>query len=109
MENYHVYCTNCKYFELLENTPSCVYMAKCEIRNPEDSMPYKYRPQFESSYKLNRKQIYVSGLIMEIFNLRKVLIAMDNGEIEHDYKTISKMDALNFELDKVKSLNDLCI
>ena len=54
----YVYCTNCKYFELLNNkTPFCTNIDKCNIYHPEDSFPYKDRPCYEPNYELNRREV----------------------------------------------------
>lgn len=43
-----VCCTDCKHFGIREDeTPFCINEYKCELRNPEDSFPFKYRPYWE--------------------------------------------------------------
>ncbi len=57
MGNQHVYCTNCKHFEIVdkyqkddEGMAYCKYDAKglCDVRNFEDSRPLPERPCYES-------------------------------------------------------------
>jgi hypothetical protein len=45
----HVYCTNCKHFRLDdEEIPYCPYEEKeCDIRDCEDSRPFRERPMYE--------------------------------------------------------------
>ena len=44
----HVYCTNCKWFRIDdEDIPYCPFEDICDIGNCEDSMAYKYRPNYE--------------------------------------------------------------
>ena len=47
--NSYVYCTDCKHFRLDdEEIPYCPYEEKeCDIRDCEDSRPFKERPMYE--------------------------------------------------------------
>ena len=43
----HVYCTHCRYFQLdRDMTPFCEYQNYCDLRDPEDSAPLKFRPWY---------------------------------------------------------------
>ena len=50
-EDTHVYCTRCKWLEISEIDNEyfihCPFENDCDVDNCEDSMPYKYRPNYE--------------------------------------------------------------
>jgi hypothetical protein len=47
-EDEHVYCTDCLYFRLDdESKPYCMYENKCNINDCEDSKSFKERPCYE--------------------------------------------------------------
>lgn len=47
-EDTHVYCTHCKWFRIDdEDIPYCPFEDTCDIGDCEDSMAYKYRPNYE--------------------------------------------------------------
>lgn len=50
-ENYpddvRVYCTDCKHFNIEEETPTCKYELSCDIYDCEDSVPFSERPYYE--------------------------------------------------------------
>ena len=51
-----VYCTDCKYFLIKNETPHCKFEGICNVLDCEDSKYIKDRPHF----KENPKLIYVS-------------------------------------------------
>ena len=49
-ENTHVYCTNCEYFRLDdESKPYCPFEGECDIWDCNDSKPFIQRPKYEES------------------------------------------------------------
>ena len=61
-EDAHVYCTKCKWFRIDdEDIPYCPFENTCDIGNCEDSMAYKYRPNYEE-----RKWIIMRKIIHKL-------------------------------------------
>lgn len=47
-EDTNVYCTNCIHFRLCDKgIPYCYHEETCNIKNCEDSMPFRERPNYE--------------------------------------------------------------
>lgn len=45
----HVYCTHCNNFRLCdEGIPYCPFEDKCDIKDCEDSRPFRERPMYEN-------------------------------------------------------------
>ena len=50
MSDKHVYCTNCSYFRLCdESKPYCIFENKCDINDYGDSKPISERPYYDSN------------------------------------------------------------
>ena len=105
-KNEYVYCTNCKYFESLNNkTPFCINIDKCNISNPEDSLQYKDRPYYKPNYQLNKKAIYVSGILSHMREVDDMISAMEYGRINYNHNLYAEKDALKFELNKIRRMD----
>lgn len=105
-KNEYVYCTNCKHFELLDNkTPFCINIDKCNISNPEDSLQYKDRPYYKPNYQLNKKAVYVSGILSHMREVDDMISAMEYGRVNYNHNLYAEKDALKFELNKIRRMD----
>ena len=67
-EDTHVYCTKCKWFRIDdEDIPYCPFENTCDIGNCEDSMAYKYRPNYEERKWIMVMKDYAHEVLTEIF------------------------------------------
>lgn len=47
-KNTHVYCTNCLWFKIINETPECKYSSECDFWDFEDSRPFSERPRYKA-------------------------------------------------------------
>lgn len=109
-KNEYVYCTNCKYGAelikaIINDTDISKQCESCYSYNPEDGVRYKDRPCYEPNYELNRKAIYISGLLSHMREVDDMILTMEHGRVNYNHNLYAERDALKFELNRVEKIN----
>lgn len=84
MENTdYVYCTECMYFKVNDDTPHCKYEDECDIWDCEDSRRYAERPHYKPISKKRFKLLKDTAYNSE-GDIINIVEESDNGIYYYD-------------------------